>query len=137
MRIRLRLDRSHLWDRCRQVGLSAAQEQGGILYDGSTCSWKVSQNVSDFHDVRERDQEGAHFRAHPPQGSCKKERAEGMGPQGQVGDRASQGVGAHVCPPGSCERLHAEVTKPLFPQCQLTGPPLSRVFRTRPNSLSS
>lgn len=73
------------------MGLNAAQEQGGILCDGSMCSWKVSQNVSDFHDVRERDQEGAHFHAHPPQGSCKKDEQRGWGPKERWGTGPHRG----------------------------------------------
>lgn len=47
-------------------------------------------------------------------GQLQEGRAEGMGPQGRGGGPGLTGVGAHVCPPGSNERLHAEVTSPSF-----------------------
>lgn len=65
-----------------------------------------------------------------PQGSCKKEQAEGRVPRrGAPQPQASQQVGARVCPPGSYERLHAEVTSPSF----LSVRSLGHCFLSIPN----
>ena len=66
----------------------------------------------------------------PPQGSCKKEQAKGRVPRrGAPQPQASQQVGARVCPPGSYERLHAEVTSPSF----LSVRSLGHCFLSIPN----
>lgn len=46
--------------------------------------------------MRERDQEGAHFHAHPPQGSCKKDEQRGWGPKERWGTGPHRGWG-HMC----------------------------------------
>lgn len=109
---------------------------GQVLTRGAECSSEAGQDsLRRLNMILESEGEGPGrgrtSMPTPPQGSCKKEQAEGRGPEERWGHppQASQRVGARVCPPGSYERLHAEVTSPSF----LSVRSLGHCFLSIPN----